>query len=50
LRERFGYRIVKARWAGKSQGTQYPINLRVVGHANISYLCAKLDENTIYGQ
>ena len=24
LRERFGYRIVKARWAGKSQGTQVP--------------------------
>ena len=35
LRERFGYRIVKARWAGKSQGTQYPITLRVVGHDDI---------------
>ncbi|MCD8183933.1 MAG: RelA/SpoT family protein [Bacteroides sp.] len=35
LRERFGYRIVKARWAGKSQGTQYPIMLRVVGHDDI---------------
>ena len=35
MRERFGYRIVKARWAGKSQGTQYPITLRVVGHDDI---------------
>ncbi len=35
LRERFGYRIVKARWAGKAQGTQYPITLRVVGHDDI---------------
>lgn len=35
MRERFGYRIVKARWAGKAQGTQYPITLRVVGHDDI---------------
>ena len=35
MRERFGYRIVKARWAGKSVGTQYPITLRVVGHDDI---------------
>lgn len=35
LRERFGYRIVKARWAGKSEGTKYPISLRVVGHDDI---------------
>lgn len=35
MRERFGYRIVKARWAGKSQGTKYPITLRVVGHDDI---------------
>lgn len=35
LRDRFGYRIVKARWAGKAEGTQYPINLRVVGHDDI---------------
>lgn len=35
MHERFGYRIVKARWAGKSQGTQYPITLRVVGHDDI---------------
>ncbi|MHB9142485.1 MAG: RelA/SpoT family protein, partial [Paludibacter sp.] len=26
---RFGYRIVKARWSGKSVGSQYPITLRV---------------------
>jgi GTP pyrophosphokinase len=35
MRERFGYRFVKARWAGKSEGTQYPITLRVVGHDDI---------------
>ena len=35
MKARFGYRIVKARWAGKSQGKQYPINLRIVGHDDI---------------
>lgn len=35
MRERFGYRIVKAKWAGKSVGKQYPITLRVVGHDDI---------------
>ncbi len=35
MRDRFGYRFVKAKWAGKSQGTQYPITLRVVGHDDI---------------
>lgn len=35
LRARFGYRIVKARWDGKSQGKQYPITLRIVGHDDI---------------
>ena len=35
LRERFGYRIVKARWAGKSSGTRYAINLKVVGQDDI---------------
>lgn len=35
MKERFGYRIVKARWAGKSHGAQYPITLRVVGHDDI---------------
>lgn len=32
---RFGYRIVKAKWAGKSMGSQYPITLRIVGHDDI---------------
>ncbi|HET7732787.1 MAG TPA: RelA/SpoT family protein [Paludibacter sp.] len=32
---RFGYRIVKARWSGKSAGSQYPITLRIVGHDDI---------------
>lgn len=32
---RFGYRIVKAKWAGKSTGSQYPITLRIVGHDDI---------------
>ncbi|MCF0198600.1 MAG: bifunctional (p)ppGpp synthetase/guanosine-3',5'-bis(diphosphate) 3'-pyrophosphohydrolase [Bacteroidaceae bacterium] len=31
LRERFGYRIVRARWAGK-RGSQYPITLHIVGN------------------
>ena len=35
LKSRFGYRIVKAKWAGKSHGKQYPITLRVVGHDDI---------------
>ena len=34
LRERFGYRIVKARWAGKGQGS-YPITLHVVGNDDL---------------
>ncbi|VBB48601.1 RelA/SpoT family protein [uncultured Paludibacter sp.] len=32
---RLGYRIIKARWSGKSVGSQYPITLRVVGHDDI---------------
>ena len=32
---RFGYRIVKSRWSGKSVGSQYPITLRIVGHDDI---------------
>ena len=32
---RFGYRIIKARWSGKSEGSQYHITLRVVGHDDI---------------
>lgn len=35
LRARFGYRIVKARWAGKSNGKQYAITLRIIGHDDI---------------
>ena len=35
LKARFPYRIVRARWAGKSQGKQYPITLRIVGHDDI---------------
>jgi GTP pyrophosphokinase len=32
---RFGYRIVKAKWSGKSVGSQYPITLHIVGHDDI---------------
>jgi len=35
LIQRFGYRIVKAQWSGKSVGNQYPITLRIVGHDDI---------------
>lgn len=34
LRDRFGYRIVKARWAGKGHGS-YPITLHVVGQDDL---------------
>ena len=34
LRERFGYRIVPARWAGKGSG-KYSITLHVVGHDDL---------------
>ncbi|MBR6141965.1 MAG: RelA/SpoT family protein [Bacteroidaceae bacterium] len=34
LRQRFGYRIVRAKWAGK-QGSQYPVTLRVIGNDDI---------------
>ena len=34
LRERYGYRILQARWAGKG-GSQYAITLRVVGHDDL---------------
>ena len=29
--DRFGYRMVKAKWAGKSEGSNYPTTLHVVG-------------------
>lgn len=35
LKSRFGYRIVKARWAGKGKDSLYEIRLRVVGHDDI---------------
>ena len=34
MRERFGYRIVKARWAGKG-GNQYEITLHIIGHDDL---------------
>lgn len=37
LRERFGYRVVKARWAGKGSN-KYPITLRVVGNDDLGIL------------
>lgn len=34
--ERFGYRIVNARWSGeKNAGGEYPITLRIIGHDDI---------------
>jgi len=47
MKSRFGYRIIKARWSGKSVGSLYPITLRIVGHddigivANITSLISK---------
>ena len=35
LRKRFGYRIVKAKWAGKG-GSQYEITVRVIGNDDIT--------------
>ncbi len=37
LRERFGYRIVKARWAGEESGNKgmYPVLLRIVGNDSL---------------
>ncbi len=34
LRERFGYRVVNARWAGKGSG-KYPITLHIVGNDDL---------------
>ncbi len=50
MRKRFGYRFVKARWAGKAEGKHYPITLRVVGHddigivTNITSIISKEDD------
>lgn len=35
LRERFGYRILDAKWSGQTNGLQYDITLKVVGHDDI---------------
>src|SRR5574344_353564 len=35
LMERFGYRIVKARWAGQSTTNSYPIVLHIVGNDDL---------------
>lgn len=35
MQERYPYRVVPARWSGKSVGQQYPITLHVVGHDDI---------------
>lgn len=35
LRQRFGYRIVKARWDGKGENNTYPITLKVVGNDDL---------------
>lgn len=35
MKARFPYRIVRARWAGKSVGKQYPITLKIIGHDDI---------------
>ncbi|MCD8167609.1 MAG: RelA/SpoT family protein [Bacteroides sp.] len=35
MKERFPYRIVKARWSGKSVGSRYVTTLRVIGHDDI---------------
>ena len=33
--DKFGYRIVSARWSGEGNGSEYPITLRVIGHDDI---------------
>jgi len=35
MMERFGYRLVEAKWAGKAEGSSYPTTLQVVGHDDI---------------
>ena len=35
LQEKFGYRIVRARWAGKGENNTYPITLRIVGNDDL---------------
>jgi len=33
--ERFGYRMVNAKWAGKAEGSSYPTTLQVIGNDDI---------------
>ncbi|MDR0370565.1 MAG: RelA/SpoT family protein [Prevotellaceae bacterium] len=35
MKARFEYRIVKAAWSGKSDNSQYPVTLRIVGNDDI---------------
>jgi GTP pyrophosphokinase len=35
MMERFGYRMVNAKWAGKANGSSYPITLQIVGNDDI---------------
>jgi len=35
MMERFGYRVVKAKWAGKAEGSSYSTTLQVVGNDDI---------------
>lgn len=35
MRERFPYRILEAKWAGKFEGSSYPVTLMVVGNDDI---------------
>lgn len=35
MMERFAYRMVKAKWAGKAEGSSYPTTLQVVGNDDI---------------
>lgn len=35
LRERYPYRVVKARWAGQGEGSQYTATLQVIGNDDI---------------
>ncbi len=35
MKSKFPYRIVRARWAGKSAGKQYPITIKIIGHDDI---------------
>ncbi len=36
MRQRYGYRMVKARWAGQAEGSQYAVTLQVIGKDDIA--------------